>query len=701
MTLHLLQDTGIGRTVNHLKKNSGVVGELARAIISSWKQVVSDSTAEYPEPQQLPPVSSKRHHEGKQDGPPVKASRTSKPYSIEVETSSPIENASTHSRHRQNGDTHQNDRHHHGHHHHHQNSSRHHHKEERAATPPPAPPPPKKSAEKKVDKKQMKKLLKKAGHSEGGLDGSIASFEACLGLNDTVPLPKPKKKPQAVSPSKKQHPSRVEPTKEATKQHSSKGAESFSFKKCIYLKAVFQEVLCVLSRLGELVADLDWDEVSSMLPEIQPVYKPLPHRSFIDDPPSKPLKKNLTNEEAIVFTSSRKDRTLVYSGRKCALSEIPTLYDMCLKVLIDNVEGMAYTGGVPYDILRPILEKCTPKQLYTLEDYNPVSFNCNVPASGWRFFLIHCTREFKSSCPDAGETWRELYLKKFDEREEKFKSLTATITASMAKATPVRQTKLAYVDTVAKPPRNVARQQAKHGTGLQSAVPVRPSDRLSSRPASSPSASASISRPSAATPAIPKRRCKIYESRQQGCLHQVERLQAITLEFMPVNATAVIQLMDQGVIQNIKVHHRRQLLYRMLLCAYSGKCYSIDSLAAIYILAHAWEQVKAIIHRCFHHAGFQVQEAVPHEESPAGADIEAVFSEVVPSAPFMLLNCESIDANVHTCREETVEETIVEVQDEDQPSSDECDDNIASAVVPPDRSAKEAAELCSGFAALL
>ncbi|KAL3200638.1 hypothetical protein MRX96_012919 [Rhipicephalus microplus] len=410
MTLHLLQDTGIGRTVNHLKKNSGVVGELARAIISSWKQVVSDSTAEYPEPQQLPPVSSKRHHEGKQDGPPVD-------------------------------------------------------------------PPPKKSAEKKVDKKQMKKLLKKAGHSEGGLDGSIASFEACLGLNDTVPLPKPKKKPQAVSPSKKQHPSRVEPTKEATKQHSSKGAESSrskngessghssggsrSSKHSNKKEQLMPEAL----RKPDL-PPLDRDEVSSMLPEIQPVYKPLPHRSFIDDPPSKPLKKNLTNEEAIVFTSSRKDRTLVYSGRKCALSEIPTLYDMCLKVLIDNVEGMAYTGGVPYDILRPILEKCTPKQLYTLEDYNPYLLDDTD-----ELWQVHCTREFKSSCPDAGETWRELYLKKFDEREEKFKSLTATITASMAKATPVRQTKLAYVDTVAKPPRNVARQQAKHGTGLQSAVP--------------------------------------------------------------------------------------------------------------------------------------------------------------------------------------------------------------------------------------
>lgn len=46
-----------------------------------------------------------------------------------------------------------------------------------------------------------------------------------------------------------------------------------------------------------------------------------------------------------------------------------------------------------------------------------------------------------------------------DEREKKLKELTANITQSMAKSTPVRTAKLAYVDSVAKPPRNVARKQ--------------------------------------------------------------------------------------------------------------------------------------------------------------------------------------------------------------------------------------------------
>jgi hypothetical protein len=51
-----------------------------------------------------------------------------------------------------------------------------------------------------------------------------------------------------------------------------------------------------------------------------------------------------------------------------------------------------------------------------------------------------------------------------DEREAKLKALTTNIQQSIAKSTPVRQTKLAYVDGVAKPPRNVARQQVKYPT---------------------------------------------------------------------------------------------------------------------------------------------------------------------------------------------------------------------------------------------
>lgn len=181
---------------------------------------------------------------------------------------------------------------------------------------------------------------------------------------------------------------------------------------------------------------------------------------------------------------------------------------------------------------------------------------------------------------------------------------------------------------------------------------------------------------------------------------QVDELKFNSLEFLPANVIAVIQPKDQVVIQNVKVHYHRQLLHQMLLCADTGKCYNVDLLAVIHILAHAWEQVQATtIQRCCHHAGFQAHEPVPHEEeSPADADAEAVFNQLVPFSPFTRQYYETIDESVQTCREETLEELIAEVQADDQPSSsNECDDIIASAVVPLDSAAKEAVELMQRY----
>ena len=46
--------------------------------------------------------------------------------------------------------------------------------------------------------------------------------------------------------------------------------------------------------------------------------------------------------------------------------------------------GLEYVGGIPFDILQPVLERCTVSQLYTLEDYNPVSYSTCIT-----FFLSH------------------------------------------------------------------------------------------------------------------------------------------------------------------------------------------------------------------------------------------------------------------------------------------------------------------------
>lgn len=88
------------------------------------------------------------------------------------------------------------------------------------------------------------------------------------------------------------------------------------------------------------------------------------------------------------------------------------------------------------------------------------------------------------------ETWRDMYMvsklrmlvqydpvimtvgtlqRCLDEREAKLKALTANIKQSIDKSVPVRSTKLAYVDNIVKPPRNILKKQAKYGTA--NAVP--------------------------------------------------------------------------------------------------------------------------------------------------------------------------------------------------------------------------------------
>lgn len=63
------------------------------------------------------------------------------------------------------------------------------------------------------------------------------------------------------------------------------------------------------------------------------------------------------------------------------------------------------------------------------------------------------------------ESYREMYERLVDERERKFNSMMGKFADKYQNLkTNNRQTKLAYVDSVAKPPRGVKRAQEKNGT---------------------------------------------------------------------------------------------------------------------------------------------------------------------------------------------------------------------------------------------
>lgn len=115
-------------------------------------------------------------------------------------------------------------------------------------------------------------------------------------------------------------------------------------------------------------------------------------------------------EEEAGFTGRRMNSKMqVYSGSKCAyLPKMMTLHQQCIRVLKNNIDckshaslllsGMLWhwdlttewlgcysvlsplisaaifeVGGVPYSVLEPVLERCTPEQLYRIEEYNHVS----------------------------------------------------------------------------------------------------------------------------------------------------------------------------------------------------------------------------------------------------------------------------------------------------------------------------------------
>jgi transcription elongation factor B polypeptide 3 len=42
-----------------------------------------------------------------------------------------------------------------------------------------------------------------------------------------------------------------------------------------------------------------------------------------------------------------------------------------MQVIQENIGDLGYTGGVPFEILKPALERATAQQLLLIEEYNP------------------------------------------------------------------------------------------------------------------------------------------------------------------------------------------------------------------------------------------------------------------------------------------------------------------------------------------
>lgn len=67
--------------------------------------------------------------------------------------------------------------------------------------------------------------------------------------------------------------------------------------------------------------------------------------------------------------------------------------------------ALEYTGGVPFEILEPILKQVSCNHLYRLEDFNP--YLIEDTGELWEF---HCKKEFRNKIPGKNESWRDFYI---------------------------------------------------------------------------------------------------------------------------------------------------------------------------------------------------------------------------------------------------------------------------------------------------
>lgn len=171
--------------------------------------------------------------------------------------------------------------------------------------------------------------------------------------------------------------------------------------------------------------------------------------------------RQLNDAELLVESfSSKANRTKVFSGNSKTRAQIPKLFEMCIRVLQENIDYLEITGGVPFDLLRPVLERAKPEQLQVIEYYNPYLLEESDVL--WE---PHCKRKWKNKQPDEMETWREMYERCVREEEEKLSRLTKNIRHHQEiTSNGVQKTKMAYVDSFVKPPRGVARKQEQFGT---------------------------------------------------------------------------------------------------------------------------------------------------------------------------------------------------------------------------------------------
>lgn len=193
-------------------------------------------------------------------------------------------------------------------------------------------------------------------------------------------------------------------------------------------------------RLKKVPADASspaWPDLP--LCRVLPSYCPLPACEWMSAQAEERAPSSLQKEEEAAFTGERmnsKMRVFSNSKRTCLWKRM-TLRQQCIQVLRNNLDSLFRVGGVPYSVIEPILESCTPDQLHRLEKCNRV-----LVKETDRLWKMHCHRNFKKERPKEHESWKEMYLRLQDAQEQRLRALTLKIRSAYANGPTCRQTKM-------------------------------------------------------------------------------------------------------------------------------------------------------------------------------------------------------------------------------------------------------------------
>ncbi|KAM4591934.1 elongin A, like [Odontesthes bonariensis] len=298
------------------------------------------------------------------------------------------------------------------------------------------------SENKNYSKHKKAKTKHKGVESNRGQGEPSMSFESCL--NYDLNGSKRKEQTGVKKPTKK--------IKSAAKEQPKKDAS---------MKPVMSPAASPEQKLQDSLMHLMDVPLPAALPELD---KPSCLDYYFERKVEKEPDICDVSEESSVFTGQRLNKKMqVYSGAKTLfLPSMMSLHQQCVRTLQNNINLLYETGGVPFELLEPVLERCNPEQLLRIEEYNPIYIGATDHLWG-----RHCQRDFKDFKLQEYESWKEMFIRLSEEREKKFKRLTKTIVSAQSKKPKGRQVKMAFIHTVAKPPRDVRIQQEIHGTAVQ------------------------------------------------------------------------------------------------------------------------------------------------------------------------------------------------------------------------------------------